>query len=249
MKALILAGGTAEDSLKDKGDNKAFIKIAGKEMILYIVNVLKEIKAIDEIFAIGPEKLKEISRGDFNVIKEEGSLFENVKKGLSVLSEEEEILILTSDIPMITKEALEDFIVRAKATGAEFCYPIVKKEVNDKKFPGVKRTYVRVYEGSFTGGNVVLVKLSAVKRAIDKVEGFFKYRKNPLKLSMIFGPVFLVKFLIGTLRIKDLEKRVYELFDVRAKAIISEYPEIGTDVDKISDLEIAEKVLAKGGGL
>ncbi|MGB9812916.1 MAG: NTP transferase domain-containing protein [Thermovenabulum sp.] len=249
MKALILAGGSTDESLKDKGDNKALIKIGEKEMILYIAEVLKTIKDIDEIVAIGPKRLEGISRGLFSVVEEEGSLFENVKKGLSIFPKEEEILVLTSDIPMITKEALEDFIDKAKKSGADFCYPIVRKEINDKKFPGVKRTYVKVKEGTFTGGNVVYIKIEKVVNAVDKVESFFKYRKNPLKLAMIFGSVFLLKFLFGTLKIEELEKRVLELFGIKAKAIISDYPEIGTDVDKLSDLEIAEKVLTKGGGL
>lgn len=39
------------------------------------------------------------------------------------------------------------------------------------------------------------------------------------------GMRFLIKLLMGLLTIKELEKRVSDLFDIKARAVISHYPE------------------------
>ena len=68
-------------------------------------------------------------------------------------------------------------------------------------------------------------------------------RKKPWMLARILGLKFILKFLMGTLTIDELQERVEELFGVKARAIISSYPEIATDVDKDSDFELAARAL------
>ncbi|MCG0275844.1 MAG: molybdopterin-guanine dinucleotide biosynthesis protein A, partial [Thermosediminibacteraceae bacterium] len=179
------------------------------------------------------------------IIAEGSDLIENIMRGLECFPDEDEVLILTSDIPMITPEALDDFVKKAKKLNADFVYPIIRKEDTEKKYPGVKRTYVRVREGTFTGGNVVLVKAGSAKRCLAKAKEFFFYRKSPWKLARILGPFIVLKFLLGNLSIPEVEKRVYDIFEINARAVISDFPEIGSDVDKESDLELARKVLAR----
>lgn len=240
LKAFILAG-------SGKSDPKALIKINGREMILYVLDALKRLDYIEKIAVVGPgEKLSPLLKDSGVLVVEQGpELIDNVMKGLECFSDEDEVLILTSDIPMITPEALDDFVKRAKELNAEFAYPIIPKEDTEKKYPGVKRTYVKVKEGTFTGGNAVLVKVGSAKRCLGKAKEIFLYRKSPLKLAAILGVPIVLKLLLGLVTISEVEKRVYELFGIKARAVISRFPEIGSDVDKESDLELARKVLAR----
>jgi len=247
MKALILAGSQEDSPLTKFSRNKALLKICGKEMIKYIIDAMRELDFIDTIAVVGPKDELVSLEGFADIIIDSGSsMTENVLKGAEVFPDSELILIATSDIPMITSEAIRDFVEKAQKVDADFYYPIVRKEINEKKYPGVKRTYVKIKDGTFTGGNIVLVKVDTVKRCIKQAEEFMIYRKKPLKLAQILGPVIIIKFLMGTITISELEKRVGKLFGIKAKGIISDYPEIGRDVDKESDVEIAEKVLCGG---
>ncbi len=168
---------------------------------------------------------------------------DNLVEGLRHVSHDCPAVILTSDIPMVTKEALEDFLDRFKKVEADFCYSIIPREKCENKYPGVTRTYFQLREGSFTGGNVFIVNPGVVENAAKKAKEFIALRKKPYLLALKLGIVFIIKFLLKKLTIKEAEKRVSHMFGIKAKAVISEYPEIGTDVDKKSDLELAEKVL------
>ncbi|MDD4568621.1 MAG: NTP transferase domain-containing protein [Tepidanaerobacteraceae bacterium] len=244
MKALILAGTQEDSPLSEIHPNKALIKIHDKEMVVYIVEALKNVEFIDTIAVVGSKEELSPIKDRVDIIVDGGtSLTDNIQKGSDIFSDEEMILILTSDIPMITAEAVRDFVEKAITLDAEFCYPVVLKEENEKKYPGVKRTYVKIKDGTFTGGNVILVRAGTVKTCINQAKAFMAYRKKPWKLAKILGISFVFKLLIGTLTIDQLEKRVSALFGIKARAVISPYPEIGTDVDKHSDLELAEKVL------
>jgi GTP:adenosylcobinamide-phosphate guanylyltransferase len=247
MKALILAGGQGDGPLKEISGNKALIKINGREMIMYVIDALKQLDFIDRISVVGDEAKLSPIRDHVDAITAGGSsLPDNVLKGVELFPDEEDILVLTCDIPMITPEAINDFVEKARRLDAEFCYPIVKKEDNERKYPGVHRTYVRIKDGTFTGGNIFLVKAGVVRKAIHRAEAFLTYRKKPWMLAKILGIAFVVKFVMGTLTISELEEKVSALFGVKARAVISPYPEIGTDVDKASDLELAMKVLSGG---
>jgi len=89
-----------------------------------------------------------------------------------------------------------------------------------------------------------MVRAGKVKECIRQAEVFMTYRKKPWKLAQVLGLKFILKFLLGTLTIKELEERVGDLFNIKARAIISSYPEIATDVDKDSDLELAARALS-----
>ncbi|MBT1278479.1 nucleotidyltransferase family protein [Thermoanaerobacter sp. CM-CNRG TB177] len=241
MNAIILAGSTKEDKLPDK----AFIEIKGKYMISYVIEALRGCDKIDKIAVVGdPEKLKKVVGIDV-IIEQADNIMDNVLKGVELFKNDKRVLILTCDIPMLTKEAVCDFIEKSEATGADLCYPIVRKEDNLKKFPEAKRTYARVKEGVFTGGNIFYVNPGIIDRLIKDAKQFIAYRKRPWKLGKLLGGKILFLFLIGRLSISHIEKKAEELFNINGKAIISEYPEIGNDVDKEEDVVMATKYLSR----
>lgn len=247
MKAIILAGSQGDSPLKDINENKALIKIHDKEMVLYVVDALKKLDFIEKVALVGEQdKLMPLKDHVDVIIDGSDTMTQNILKGVNHFSDEDFILILTSDIPMITSEAIRDFVEKARKLDGEFFYPIVKKEYNDKKYPGVKRTYVKIKDGTFTGGNIFLVRAGVIKKAIHKAESFLTYRKKPWMLARLLGISFIIKFLLGSLTISELENRVSQIFGVKAQAVQSSHPEIGTDVDKESDLMLAKTVL---GGL
>lgn len=247
MNALILAGKQADGPLKQVGQNKAAIKINGKEMIMYVIEALKALDFIQKIAVVGDtEELAFLNNKVDMVVEQADSMSGNIIRGVQAFSDDEQLLVLTCDIPMITPEAIRDFVEKAGEEDADFSYPIVRREDNDAKYPGVHRTYVRIKDGTFTGGNIVLVRTGIVKKVIGQAEDFLAYRKKPWMLAKILGISFVIKFVMGILTIKELETRVSGLFGIKARAVISTYPEIGTDVDKQSDLELAEKALSGG---
>jgi GTP:adenosylcobinamide-phosphate guanylyltransferase len=242
VNVIVLAG----ENKDYNSTNKAFYKIHDKYMIEYVIETLKNTKYIDKIAVIGPKEKLETVIGSMVDYIEEGtdSIVSNIFLGLEFFPNKKEMLLVTSDIPMITVEAIEDFIDRSRLQNVDLCYSIVEKKVNDEKYPGVKRTYARLWDGQFTGGNVFYFNPEIKDKCRSFVDNMLKYRKNPAKMARILGFIFLIRLALGILTIKAIQKKCEKLLGIKCAAVISPYPEISNDVDRISDLELIEKYIS-----
>ncbi len=149
------------------------------------------------------------------------------------------VLVITGDLPLITSAAIDDFTDRALAADAEVAYPIIPRAVCEQRFPGGRRTYVRLREGVFTGGNAVVLTREFAARSKDLIGRLYTSRKHPLKLALLFGPRFSFNLVLGRLTVEALERRASAIVGARGRAVVSEYPELGFDVDKPEDLIVA----------
>lgn len=246
--SLVIAGGKNDGQLKQYSDQEyeSLIEIAGKPMVQHVIEAVKGVKEIDNIITVGPEKLNQITGKDYNILKPEGTLVDNVKRGMKLLNEDHHIIIITSDIPLVTPKIIKEFIDKCKAEMKyDFFYPLISKEDNIKKYPGVERTYVHLKEGVYTGGNLVMVSPSIIQGPLDWYDKLFSLRKRPFKMSQMMGIKIIIKFIFRQLTISDVEKRVSNIIGHSCKALIFEHPEIGFDVDKPSDLKMMREKYLK----
>ncbi|PRX26488.1 MobA-like NTP transferase protein [Orenia metallireducens] len=241
LDAIVLAGAKNNGRLSEisNQDYEALIKVNGKAITEHILDRLREVSLIDNIIVVGPSQLNKSNIDKF--IPCQDSLLENLKLGLQT-SKSPYSLVFTSDIPLITVEAIEDFLARCEGGKAAFYYPIIPKEFVEISFPKSNRTYFSLNEGTFTGGNIFLVNGDIVLRLEELLEKILKWRKKPWKLAYLLGFTFIIKLLTGKLSIALIEQEVYKLTGYIGKTIISDYPEIGFDIDKPADYKMIEKI-------
>lgn len=239
FNALIIAG---KQHNKDKiSTNKALIEINGKMIVEYVADVVKKIDGVNKIFiASNKDDLKKMSfiKKEY-MIECDGTIIDNVLAAVKQIGFDKNILIFTSDIPMITLEAVNDFLSKTKDNDVQIYYPIVEESVSKAKFPEMKRTYVRLREGNFTGGNIFYVDPLIFKKNLKKARNLLESRKNPLKMAYLLGPIFLIRFIAGRVSIEDVEKKILKLIKIKGKAIISKHSEISCDIDKPGDFIVA----------
>lgn len=247
MKAFILAGGKTNKDKLNGYENKALLPIKGKIMVQYIIDALKGSTYIDSIGIIGePKELKKYIEIDENkdvYIQEDTKMVDNFIKGLDYFKEEENVLAITSDIPFITTQAIDHFIKESLDTKAKLTYPIIEKENQLKTFPDLKRTYLKLKDGTFTGGNMMLINPSIRKTIVPMARYMIHNRKKPWKMTQMLGLGFLLKLLLGRLTLEKIEERVSHLIKEKAKAIITPYAEVGNDIDRQEDIEKAKKYI------
>ncbi|MDW7652411.1 MAG: nucleotidyltransferase family protein [Bacillota bacterium] len=245
---LILAGTGKETELteQERVKNKAFIQIHANPMLSYVIEALRDASDIGRIAVVGPvtELTPFIEQYGILALPEKGSIPENIKAGFDALQPRQHFLIVSADIPFLSAAAINNFLTLCRPYDMDFYYPVVPQSSNDKRFPGVVRTYVKLLDGTFTGGNLFLVNPGGLESALPRIEKFFALRKSPVKLAAALGIGFVIKLITRRLTIAELETRFSGLFSLRGKAVVSEYAEIGTDVDKPADLILARKVLA-----
>jgi GTP:adenosylcobinamide-phosphate guanylyltransferase len=247
MNAVILAGDNQADLARINVANKALLSICGRPMIEYVVDALRCSSLVYGISIVGPvEPLKDCLGGRVDYYFEDtGSFFENLEAAMQPFKTDKRVIIVSSDIPMITGEVVDDFVNRCINTDADLCYPIVEKSLNESLFPGFKRTYVRLKEGTFTGGNIFYINPAIFERCREFAALLVEYRKTPWKTARILGLDLLTLLTLGRLSISKVEKRFFEILGIKAVAIISPFPQLANDVDKPSDIEMVEKYLSK----
>jgi len=246
--ALIIAGGKNNKGLKNYSNKEyeSLIEVAGKPMVQHVIKAVENSNKINKIVILGPKEIAEITNNRYEVIKPVGKLIENIKEGFESFSDQDHIFLTTADIPLVTPKIITGFIEKCeKETSYELFYPLISKKKNEEIFPGVERTYVHLKEGTYTGGNFVLVSPKIIKGPMEWYGNMLSLRKKPFKMSKMLGLKFVLKLLFRKLSISETEKRISEIIGHKCKALIIEYPEISFDVDKPSDLKMMREKYIK----
>lgn len=254
---LLTGGGDAPADIRRRtgAQKKALIPVMDRPLLSYM---------LDTVLALPGNKRVLVSCGESqvgfppppvdNVRYFDGvhDIVETIERACDILSGragdaflEGELLIAAIDVPLLTSEQLWEMVVQARSLEADVVWPLVEKGVVEGKFPRSKRTYVKTRQGTFTGGNVFLVKPRPVLARLGLLRKIFRHRKNPLALASIFGLGLIVKLLSGGISIPALEKEFSARLGVQFRALLFAHPEIAVDLDKLADLEQMEEYLSQ----
>lgn len=248
MDVIVLAGAKNDGALRAVSESpyEAGISVGGRSLLDYVVDSLRKVRAIERMVVVGPlESLSpDLRTAVWRIVPPGGQMVENLRRGLAALAARDKVLVATADIPLITPEAIEDFLARCREREADVYYPIVERGPLEARFPGAKRTYATLREGTFTGGNLILLAPEIVERHQAMIELAVALRKKPFQMARLLGLVCLLKLLLGRLSISEIEDRVEKGLHFKGAAVITPYAEIGIDVDKPSDLALVRKVLS-----
>ncbi len=236
IAAIVLAGGSGDSLSKTFGvSHKALVPIHNKPMAYYVLQALKKSRRVDFISYAGEADEAFLHLCDVVVLPGKG-IAESLAAGKEAAGDRfDYFLILSADVPWLTPQAIDTFIEQSPQV--DMIYTIIAKDVLEAAFPGQKRTYVKITEGLFTGGNVILLSQAALPKLLKVLNALHKLRKNPLKLARLFGFDMIIKLLLGRLRIPELEVRASKILGLQARAFIATDASLGADIDKLEHLQ------------
>ena len=252
LAAVILAGHSAkeQDLLAEYslGRSKALISIAGRPMIAYVVEALAGSQYIKHITVVGlPPEDRPPLPAEVSHIPNQGSMLANAEAGVrEAFAQEgvEGVLVGSADLPLITPEIVDRFIATCLETEHDLYYSVVERSVMEGQFPESHRTYIRLVEGEFAGGDLFLVRSGAVVASTELWQRLSEARKNPLKqVRMLGGTWPLIKLLARRLSLPEAERRASEALGIHGRVVVCPQAELGMDVDKPFQLEIARAEL------
>lgn len=243
---VVLAGGKLDPEMQAiaGGSNRALIAVGGRTMLDTVVGALDGSGLVEEIVVAGEVP----HSGRFVRIADGGGFVENVFAGVEAAQGADYVLIATADLPFLSSESVQDFLSRALPLHADVVYAAVPVELCYAKYPGIRRTAINLREGRLTGGNIALVRREFMETQRERLLQAYSSRKSPVRLASMLGFGVIARFALSlavprVLRIRDLEKAMSRFIQGNARALISKYPDIATDIDRPSDLE-ALRVLA-----
>lgn len=247
LDAIIFASGSTSWVKERIGSEcKALLPIFSRAMIEYVIATLQKSNLIENIYIVSNhQELARYNQSGVQFMSGGKSFFDNFSLMRTNFPLTKKILLVSDDIPLLTVAALDDFLEQCNSSDADVLYPVVPKQVLYADNNQTKRMLVKLVEGSFTGGNIIWIDQEAVLDARTQIEAMFTNRKSPLKLCQMVGWGVLLKFLCRTLSLRDIEQSANRLFGFRCQAVISEFAEMGIDVDKPTDLEFVEQKLEK----
>jgi len=245
VACLVLAGSPNTGPLAAASDApyEALIPVGGRPMVAYVVDALLAAAGTGSIVVAGPPEVAAVLPPGVEVTPGGETLIETLGRGLKALACEERVLVVTGDVPFLTAAAVDDFLAACGDRAADIYYTVVRREDVERRFPGMKRTYVRLRDGHFTGGNLVLINPAIYGRVRQKAEEMARLRKRPLRLGLLLGPFFILRYLAGAVSLADAERKVTSLVGITGRVVVSRLPEVAVDVDKPSDLEMARAML------
>jgi molybdopterin-guanine dinucleotide biosynthesis protein A len=245
ITAVVLAGG-GPDRLSALQDvpNKAFVQIGGIALVERTIDALRSSTQIGRIISVAPPETHD--RAELHGSDERrpagARISESLLAGLASLPLQELVLVSASDLPFLSTAGIEDFIAQARARDCDLAYACVGRRDHLAHFPDVPHTWARLREGSFCGAGFIAIKPRVLPSLLLFLERLGAARKNPLQLAGIFGWDIFIRFGLGRLAIGAAEERASRLLGAPVGAIVSRYPEIAINIDRASDVALAERL-------
>lgn len=244
--AVVLAGGEIDPAWQARtgARSRAEVQVGDAPMYQHVLRALQAVDAIGMVLIVG-----DVPAGTgYTVVPPRASFLENVRLGLEQ-SPTESVLFTTVDLPFLTAESVRFFLSESLRSGAALTYAVVPAELCRQRFPHLKRTTVRLREGEVTGGNLFWAQRAVALRELPRLEALYRARKQPFRLAMQIGLGLLLRLLLAQylsprlLSIEQIEKRVERILQVPVKAIITPYPEVGTDIDRLEHWEAVQELV------
>jgi GTP:adenosylcobinamide-phosphate guanylyltransferase len=257
MFAVLTAGGTPKPGEPffehTRGQPKALLDINGKPMIQWVLDALEASPSVEHTVIIGlpPDFILKPGVKPRSFLADRGGLLQNLQAGVRKVAElnpeARHILASASDIPALTPEVAEWAIGNA-TTDDDVYYSVITRKVMEKRYPGSRRTYLKLRDCELCGGDLNVIKVSAVTGRDVLWEKLIASRKSPFKQASLLGYDLLAAILLHLVTLEGLIKTVSKRLNIKGRAVVCPYASIGMDVDKPHQLEIMRANLVQNAG-
>ena len=254
--AVALAGGALEADFRAAGYdvvNKAYLPICGSTMLERVLKALYASGWVARIRCVTPPAAFRAAFGDaramgVEIVEPGAGIIDSVLAGMVGLAPDELVLLCATDIPLATPAAIDAFAAKVAEANADVDYGFVSRASHEQKYPQIRHTWVRLREGTFCGGGISAVRTSAAPAVADAFRKLVAARKSPIKLASLISPWLIVRLMLGTVSVAEIERRGAEILGVSVRGIASDDPELAVNVDCLGDLRAVEKLVKAAPG-
>ncbi|MEK7703044.1 MAG: nucleotidyltransferase family protein [Nitrospirota bacterium] len=222
MNAILFAGD--QKAVYLHGVNKAFLPLEGVPLFIHVLSALNQAPSIETVYIIGPRKqiMNELEKAlpfflfakKIKVLEQKETLFENIMSAYAEASSgvgsatfqfglnAPPVLFLPADIPLVTGNEIESFILTSDMDQYDYCMAVTSAEhlkqfypkpgvgehLARAKEPGIKMPYLYLKDETYRISNLHIARLSYSK-ALSMIQTIYTHRhqKNILnRIGMFF---------------------------------------------------------------
>jgi CTP:molybdopterin cytidylyltransferase MocA len=259
VTAIILAGQRpGGDRLAEHvgATHKALIEIEGEPMLSHVVRAVAADGDFARILVISQEEgllrnhpklgwTAQDRRIEF--ASSAPTISKTVEGLLEEVGSDGRLFVTTADNPLLQQPILDTFL--AGAAGSDVAVGLVERGTLLAAYPDSRRTWLPFRGGSYSGANLFwLGGGSSVRPLLDVWRRIEQDRKRRWRVVGAFGPLMLIAALLRLYTVEQAFGRIGERFGATARPVILPFPEACIDVDKLADLELVTRILARSGG-
>jgi hypothetical protein len=207
-----------------------------------VVDALRGSGQVRQIIAVGPPDAQAVIVGVDQWLPSGESGPRNILAGLAALPDAEALaLVCTSDLPLLTAEAVRIFIARSRPD-ADINLGIVGKTAYEAAF---RDTPMSLFVPFRDIGSVTMACLFGIRPALlvqnaSLLERAFNGRKSQWEMAALLGPSLLCRFALRRLTLAAVKSRAETLMHCRANVILDCPPELALDIDTADDYAYAD---------
>lgn len=260
MDAIVLAGGRLppEDpaSTSVPGGLKCLQEVGGRTMLQRSLDALSDARGIGRVIVVGvPPETPLTCDHPLEVIPAERDMIRSLQVAAARLAPaapggapaDAQALVVSADAPLVTGEMLDWMRERTLEGGADVTITTVDRSVMEARFPGAKRTYVRLRDAELCGGDVAAFRLAIADRGVELAERLVRARKHPWQIAAIVGPGTLAALMAGRLTLAQALKALDARLDLELNVLVSPFAEMAMDVDKPEQLALVRAAVGARG--
>lgn len=237
MHAVVAAGGIASSGLRALGVERVpLLRIEGETILSRTCRQLLT-GGCTTVHVLAPDEVTLPERPDIRRAPYSGAVVEDLLACVATATQGDAVLVSGGDMPLLSSEAVAALVAAGRRDDVDLVYPIVDRTNVEQRFAGSRRTYLRLRDGLFTGGNVFWLRRDWLLGQGDLLRELFEQRKNVLAMARRFGLLFFLRVLTGWASLRYLERHLGRVVGGKLYAAVLPYPEIAVDLDKAADLE------------
>ncbi len=234
--------------------SKAMIPVGGRPMLFRVLDALLAAAEIDKIILSGPPEPVIKNAPELRQYLENAALSwqendttpsRSAYRALQSLPPTRKVLLTTADHALLKPEIIDFFCQGAQNQAADVVIGMEDYRLLRKTYPESKRTVTRFKDGEFCSCNLFAFLTPQSRSATEFWQQIEKERKKPLRLLSLCGWPTVLSYLLKRLTLPQALQKLGQKMGLSAGVVLLPFPESAIDVDKISDLELVNRIIVE----
>lgn len=249
ITAVVLAGsrpGSDPLAVAFGTDLKALVPIGGKPMVRWPVEALLASPRFAEVRVLAqePERIGAAlpANPKLRVDKSAGTIAATLERLCFDSTVRWPLFVTTADHVLLDEGMIEEFCDLGEV--ADVAIGVVERDNLMRRLSKSRRTWIHFRSGAYSGANMFLLSGKRVLPALELWRSVEQDRKKGWALLWAFGPLNLLGAVLRLRTIHQTLESIGRRIGARAEAIDLSDPLAAVDVDKLSDHDLVEGLLA-----
>ena len=226
---------------------KALVQVGGRPMVARVVETALGISAISKVVILcqRPDAIKAVlpDHPKLSYVESQSGISQSILSIAGAEAAPWPLFVTTADHPLLTAEMITHFL--EASDGVDVAVGMVERATILAAYPANKRTWIKLRGGAWSGANLFALSSEAARKALTLWVSAEKDRKQLFKLFWHFGPLIALRAITRTISLQDGIAALGHRLGLSARAVPLPFAEAAIDVDKLSDHEQVEQILAQ----